>query len=649
MAGIRILSGSITDADEAASLNFGFQTNDIYSCSWGPPDDGKSMDAPGRLIRKAMLNGVQNGRGGLGNIFVFASGNGGAMGDQCNFDGYTNSLLSITVGAIDRKGLHPYYSEACAANMVVTYSSGSGDNIHTTDVGKAVCTDRHGGTSAAAPLAAGIFALVLEARCARDALSPCRMMAEGFDGNANSPELTWRDLQHLCVQNAVQIHADDDDWQMTPSGRYFNHKYGWGKLDAARMVKAARSFELVKPQAWWESQFSVSEHPLTAEGTTATIDVSREQLDAANFEQLEHITVTVFISHQRRGNVEVELHSPSGMVSILARARRFDEANTGFPGWVFMTVKHWDEDPVGTWTLVVSDKQDNGKTGTFHKWSMHLWGSSIDAGKATPYKLPDDAMIRLPPQPTDTATTTTSHSATRSIVRPTAHLPDDHSDASATRSQTTEAAATTTEEPTPSASPGVDDTVEDDDAYVPGYMAGMGSLVRSSTWVYVSIGLIVIFAGGLSAFFCMRTRARRERARERGYDFAPMDDEDDVPMGAMERGRVRLPQGSGRTKDLYDAFAIQDSDDDLSDGDERERPLLRDRLGDNESAVSRSGAARLGLVTDTLRQMGSFHDDQEAGPAPGGSRSRSQLQLPLVDDGEGSLVDVPPPERRDQH
>lgn len=129
IAGIRILSASISDADEASSLNYGYQTNDIYSCSWGPPDDGRSMEAPGRLIVKAMLNGVQNGRGGKGSVYVFASGNGGAVDDQCNFDGYTNSLMSITVGAIDRKGLHPYYSEACAANMVVTYSSGSGDNI----------------------------------------------------------------------------------------------------------------------------------------------------------------------------------------------------------------------------------------------------------------------------------------------------------------------------------------------------------------------------------------------------------------------------------------------------------------------------------------------------------------------------------------
>ena len=129
IAGIRILSKLITDADEAIAMNYAYQRNQIYSCSWGPPDDGRSMDAPGILIKRAMLNAVQNGRGGLGSIYVFASGNGAANEDNCNFDGYTNSIYSITVGAIDRKGLHPYYSEKCSAQLVVTYSSGSGDAI----------------------------------------------------------------------------------------------------------------------------------------------------------------------------------------------------------------------------------------------------------------------------------------------------------------------------------------------------------------------------------------------------------------------------------------------------------------------------------------------------------------------------------------
>ena len=129
IAGLRILSGKITEVDEAASLNFGFQETSIYSCSWGPPDDGRSMDAPGYLIEKAFVNGITNGRGGKGSIFVFASGNGAPYDDQCNFDGYTNSIYSVTVAAVDHQGLHPYYSEACAANLVVAYSSGGGESI----------------------------------------------------------------------------------------------------------------------------------------------------------------------------------------------------------------------------------------------------------------------------------------------------------------------------------------------------------------------------------------------------------------------------------------------------------------------------------------------------------------------------------------
>lgn len=182
VAGLRILSGPITDIDEAAALNYAYQNTSIYSCSWGPPDDGRSMEGPSLLIKKAVVNGIQNGRDGKGSIFVFASGNGAVHGDQCNFDGYTNSIYSVTVSAIDYKGLHPYYSESCAANMVVAYSSGSGHHIvschslnadgviHTllmkvtTDVGKDKCATTHGGTSAAAPNAVGVFVLALEAR-----------------------------------------------------------------------------------------------------------------------------------------------------------------------------------------------------------------------------------------------------------------------------------------------------------------------------------------------------------------------------------------------------------------------------------------------------------------------------------------------------
>lgn len=129
IAGVRILSGPISDADESAALNYGFQNVSIYSCSWGPPDNGEALEGPNYLISKAFINGINYGRGGKGSVYVFASGNGAHYGDQCNFDGYTNSIYSVTVSAVDYMGLHPYYSEPCAANMIVAYSSGSGRHI----------------------------------------------------------------------------------------------------------------------------------------------------------------------------------------------------------------------------------------------------------------------------------------------------------------------------------------------------------------------------------------------------------------------------------------------------------------------------------------------------------------------------------------
>eukprot|EP00835_Amoeboradix_gromovi_P004344 NODE_332_length_10744_cov_0.374072.p5 type:complete len:280 gc:universal NODE_332_length_10744_cov_0.374072:8535-9374(+) len=89
LSGIRILGGSLTTADEALAVNHGMQLNDIYSCSWGPSDDGTTIDGPPEPVYAAFVNGIKNGRGGKGNIFVFASGNGGMHSDDCNYDGYT--------------------------------------------------------------------------------------------------------------------------------------------------------------------------------------------------------------------------------------------------------------------------------------------------------------------------------------------------------------------------------------------------------------------------------------------------------------------------------------------------------------------------------------------------------------------------------
>ena len=50
------------------------------------------------FFQAALAHGVLAGRRGYGSIFVVASGNGGHFKDNCNFDGYANSIYTVTIG-----------------------------------------------------------------------------------------------------------------------------------------------------------------------------------------------------------------------------------------------------------------------------------------------------------------------------------------------------------------------------------------------------------------------------------------------------------------------------------------------------------------------------------------------------------------------
>ncbi|KAJ7766898.1 peptidase S8/S53 domain-containing protein [Mycena metata] len=586
VAGVRILSGPISDVDEAASLNYGFQNVSIYSCSWGPPDNGKSMEGPGYLIKKAVVNGINNGRGGLGSIFVFASGNGATHGDQCNFDGYTNSIYSVTVSAVDYKGLHPYYSEPCAANMIVAYSSGSGRSIVTTDKGENSCATTHGGTSAAAPNAVGVFALALEAR----------------------PDLTWRDIQHLCVLTARQINKDDPDWEPTAlKGRSYSYKYGFGALDAYEFVKAAKTWEVVKPQVWFHTPTIQIEYGVMPEpevysggqligkgGIVSWMTVTRQMVEEANMEKLEHINVKVWIDHTRRGDVEVEVVSPTGIRSVLAGKRSGDAAKTGYPGWTFMSVKHWGENPVGDWSIKVNDQGPaSGHNGSFLGWNMVFWGSAVDPSKTTLFEVPsDDDDTVLPPHETPrpkppTPTTTKQH------TKPTANLPGDHGDAPGENTNATFPGQPQEDTTIPSASPspsGTSTPTADE-----GWFSDMSGLLKSQAWFFGAAGAVVIF--GLAAgiyFWRRRVRMRKD------YATLPADE---LPMSGVRGGRVG---GGGRTKELYDAFGEVSDDDEEADE--------QTRLYEDEQGASGSRG----------RTPGQYRDEPEgAGAAATASHSRA--------------------------
>ncbi|KAF9454583.1 hypothetical protein P691DRAFT_656065 [Macrolepiota fuliginosa MF-IS2] len=539
VAGVRILSGPISDVDEASALNYGFHNVSIYSCSWGPPDNGQSMEGPAYLIKKAVVNGINSGRNGKGSIFVFASGNGASSGDQCNFDGYTNSIYSVTVSAIDYKGMHPYYSESCAANMIVAYSSGGGQHIVTTDKGKDTCATTHGGTSAAAPNAVGVFALALEAR----------------------PDLSWRDIQYLCVETARIVNPDDEDWEKTAAGKLYSYKYGYGALDAYAFVTAAQSWPLVKPQTWLptdtvilndgkmdnQGNFTGGQF-IGADGVESKITITKDMLDSNNLEKLEHINIKVWIQHTRRGDVEVEIVSPNGIKSVLASQRQFDAATTGFPGWTFMSVKHWGEDPVGDWTIRVSDQNEPEKNnGTFLGWNMVFWGSAVDPDKTRNFEVQNIDDV-LPPTDVPMSPINPSPSTPKQHPRPTSHLPPDHGTKEGENSKPVFSG-----KPTPTAAPsatatGIYATPDE------GWFSDMSNLVSNQKWFFGALTFVALFGIGAAVFFY-----RRRRQRDPGYG----------PVRDVEMSTTALPghgPSTGGTRELYDAFGeVSDDEDEYAD------------------------------------------------------------------------------------
>ncbi|KAK1142543.1 pheromone processing endoprotease [Aspergillus melleus] len=570
VAGIRILSKPIDDQDEALAINYAYQDNHIYSCSWGPPDDGATMEAPGILIKKAMVNGIQKGRGGKGSIFVFAAGNGASYDDNCNFDGYTNSIYSITVGAIDREGNHPSYSESCSAQLVVAYSSGTTDAIHTTDVGTDKCYSLHGGTSAAGPLGAGTIALALSVR----------------------PELTWRDAQYLMLETAVPVHEDDGSWQVTKSGRKFSHDWGFGKVDAYSLVQKAKTWDLVKPQAWFHSPWLRVQHeiPQGNQGLASSYEVTNKMVQKANIQRLEHVTVTMNVNHTRRGDISVELRSPEGIISHLSTARRSDNEKAGYVDWTFMTVAHWGEAGVGKWTVIVKDTVVNEEIGKFIDWRLNLWGEAIDGAKQGLHPLPnehdddhdiEDAIVattsvhpgptktEAPNPPTDVADRPVNAKPTPSTQNPTPaeETPAEEESKAPTPAETTGSKTSATEEAAAATT--------SSESFLPAFFPTFGASKRTQAWIYAAIGSIIVFCIALGVYFHIQRQKRLRNDPRDDYDFEMIEDDEDLHAAGGQGGATQRRGG-----ELYNAFAGE-SDEEPLFSDEDDEPY-RDRSGSDD-------------------------------------------------------------------
>lgn len=361
VAGIRMLDQPyMTDLIEANSMGHEPNLIDIYSASWGPTDDGRTVDGPRNATMRAIVRGVNEGRHGLGNIYVWASGDGGED-DDCNCDGYAASMWTISINSAINTGENAHYDESCSSTLASTFSNGAKDpntGVATTDLyGK--CTRTHSGTSAAAPEAAGVFALALEA----------------------NRKLTWRDMQHLTVLTSKRNSLFDSKgrfhWTMNGVGLEFNHLFGFGVLDAGAMVALAKQWKTVPARYHCEAG---SDKTIRAIPSDKSLFLTMETTSCAGTETevnyLEHVQAVVTLNSTRRGDVELFMRSPMGTRSMILSSRPLDaDSRDGFTKWPFMTSHTWAEYPRGKWTLEVRFNGERVNQGFLKEWTLMLHGT----------------------------------------------------------------------------------------------------------------------------------------------------------------------------------------------------------------------------------------------------------------------------------
>lgn len=175
---------------------------DVISCSFGI--DGQPWVLPD-VVRGALEYATTHGRKGKGCPIFWAAGNGNEL---VSTDEWASSSFTIAVSASTDQGTKASYSDFGPEVSICAPSSGGVNGIATA-VNNGYTT-QFGGTSAAAPIAAGVACLVLSV----------------------APNMRWNEVRDLMRRTARRIDSAGGQYDNTGHSPY----YGFGQVDAMQAL-----------------------------------------------------------------------------------------------------------------------------------------------------------------------------------------------------------------------------------------------------------------------------------------------------------------------------------------------------------------------------------------------------------------------------
>ena len=359
-------------------------------------------------------HGTSELRDGLGALYVKASGNEfntcdrpaneqiGCVSSQT--DRINSSPYVVTVGGLNAAGTRAEYSNA-GSNVWVTAPGGSRDTSANGYPGL-MSIDQFGldrghmwtqspdhwsrdpnlnpqgsvlapgGTSLSNAIVSGALAILLEAK----------------------PELTWRDVKHILAESSRQVDSDiaqvtfshaqlqgtvitQHAWQTNEAGYAFHNYYGFGALDIDSMVTFAMDYEpdslgerVMSDWVISDNQFDLSIPDVNSQGVAVDVTIDSDEIPQDT--TVEAVELVVNLSHTWAADVQFELISPSGTVSIVSPAFNFELRRDIQSGLLYFgSNAFYGESAQGTWQIRFRDvfAQD---VGSVHNAYLRIHGAS---------------------------------------------------------------------------------------------------------------------------------------------------------------------------------------------------------------------------------------------------------------------------------